>query len=57
MRVRRVILSSVTSPAVPYFATLCHKVTIFGKILLNIKYVFFIFFKTFIRNISYSKKN
>ena len=36
-RMRRIILSSVASLALPYFSRLSHKVMIFGKTLLNKK--------------------
>ena len=39
-RMRRIILSFVAYPAVPYFATLPHKRNNFRKPLLNIKYEF-----------------
>jgi len=37
---RRTVLPSVTCLAHKYFLTFSHKGTIFGKTLLNIKYVF-----------------
>ena len=39
-RMRRMVLSSVASPALPYFPTLSHKQHDFRKKVLNIKCVF-----------------
>ena len=56
MRMRLIILPSMTCPAVPYFSTLSHAQHHFrGKKLSYMKCVFT--FCTFIRNISLSKKN
>ena len=57
MRMIRVILSSVTRPALQYFSTESHKKrTIFEEKLLNMKCVG-IFSTTFVRTISHSRKN
>ena len=55
-RMRRIILASVTCPALPYFSTLSHERQDFRQKFLNIKCIL-IFSTTFLGNISHIKKN
>jgi hypothetical protein len=54
---RRVMLSFVACPDVPYFSTLYHKGTILGKNVIGHKMCVLIFSTTFLWNIPYCKKN
>jgi hypothetical protein len=56
MRMRRITLSSVACPAVPYFSILSHKRHDFREKLLNIKRIL-ISSIHFVWNISHCKKN
>jgi len=51
------LLSSVASPALPYFFTLSHKQHDFPEEVSEHKMCVLIFSTTFVRNISDSKKN
>ena len=44
-RMRRIVVSPVFCPILPYFYTLCHKWHDFGEELLNIKCVFLLSLK------------
>ena len=59
MVVRRIILLSVASAALPYLFTVCHNWHSFGGIkkVTRHKICAFIFSTTSVRNISHSKKN
>jgi hypothetical protein len=57
MRVGRVLLSSVTSPALQYFSILYYNRHYFRKKVMEHKMCVLIFFTTFVWNISNSKKN
>ena len=54
---RRITLPSVACPAVPYFSTLSHKQHDYRKKNIEHKVCVLIFSTTFVRNISYTKKN
>jgi len=54
-RMRRIILSSVARPALPYFSTLSHKD--FREKVIEHKMHIFLFSTNFVPNISHSKKN
>ena len=56
-RMRRIILPSVASLAVPHFSTLSHKRHDFREKVIEYKICVLIFSTTFLRNISHSKKN
>jgi hypothetical protein len=56
-RIRRIILSSATCLAVPYFSTLPHKQHDFREKVAEYKTSVLIFCRNFVWNISYSKKN
>jgi len=55
-RLRRII-SSVACPALPHFSTLSHERHAFRKEVTEHKMCVLIFSKTFVRNISHSRKN
>jgi len=57
MRMRRIILSSVSCPAVQYFSTLSHKRHDFRKKVIEHRMCVLIFCTIFVWNISHSKKN
>jgi hypothetical protein len=54
MRMRRIVLSSVALPAVPYFSTFSHKQHDFREKVIERKMTVLIFSTTFVRNISHS---
>jgi hypothetical protein len=56
MRMRRIILSPVACPAVPYFSTLSHKRNDFRKEVTERNMCVLIFSTTSILNISHSKQ-
>ena len=56
VRMRCVVLSSVTRQAVPYFPTLSHKRHDFREKVTEHKMCVLIFCTTFVWNISHSKK-
>jgi hypothetical protein len=56
-RMRRVILSSVACPTVPYFSTLSHKRHDFRKNVIEHKMCVLILSTNFVWNISHPKKN
>jgi hypothetical protein len=55
-RMRRIILSSVVCPAVPYFSTLSHKRHDFREKVIEQKTCVLIFSTTFFLNISHSRR-
>ena len=57
VRMRRIILSSVTSLAAPYFPTLSHKRYHFRKKVMERKMYVLIFSTTCVWNVSHAKKN
>jgi hypothetical protein len=57
LRMRRIILPSVTCPAVPYCSTLSHKRHDYRKKVTQHEMCFLIFSKNFISNISHSQKH
>jgi len=52
-----ITLSSVACLNLPYFSTLSHNGTIFGKKVTEYKMCVRIFSTTFVRNITYSTRN